>query len=353
MIINKTILLLLFSTLLFSCSEKQQDSGHVKADISKLTKDFDKVVIDMRINEVLRDSIKISDTIDAKEGRFEYHFKVKEAKLTSFSLLKNNMKVGNLGFINKYKEKEIWAEILLGNENLVIYVDSVYQTKEYNGIKSYKVNYEGSNEADMFMKSHLGGVISVENIKANPDCYALLYKLYDIKEQCSLIQLKEFSSLFSNKLKEAASYNILQDYINKVESGYSKNFSWVDVNNKHFNFEQAKNEKQMMLLVFWASWCHPCRQEIPELKKFYSEYKDKVSIVSLSIDENFNQWKTAVEKEKMPWLNLSGLPKNKTGIKREYSISAVPNLILLDNNGKILINVINDLPEIIKVIDEK
>lgn len=350
--INKTILLLL-STLLFSCSEKQQDSGHIKADISKLTEDFDKVIINMRGNEVLGDSINISDTIDAKDGKFEYHFKVKEAKLTSFSLLKNNKKVGSVGFINKFQEKSTWGEIFLGNEKVIINVDSVYQTKDYNGIKSYKVNYEGSNEADMFMKSQLGGVISVEKIKANPDCYTLLYKLYDIKEQCSLKQLKEFSSLFSNKLKKAVSYKILQDYINKTEIGYAKNFSWVDVNNKHFNFEQAKNKKQMMLLVFWASWCHPCRQEIPELKKFYSDYKDKVSIVSLSIDENFNQWKTAVEKENMPWLNLSGLPKNKIGIKREYSISAVPNLILLDKNGKILINVINDLPKIIKIIDEE
>lgn len=351
--INKTILLLLLSTLLFSCSEKQQDSGHVKADISKLTEDFDKVVISMRGNEVLGDSIKISDTIDAKEGKFEYHFKVKEPKLTSFSLLKNNKKVGIIGFINKFQKKSVWGEIYLGNENVVINLDSMCQTKEYNGLKYYNVNYEGSNEADMFMKSQLEGVVSAENIKANPDCYTLLYKLYDIKGQCSVKQLKEFSSLFSSKLKKAVSYNILQDYINKAEIGYAKNFSWVDINNKHFNFEQAKKGRQMMLLVFWASWCHPCRQEIPELKKFYNEYRDKVSIVSLSIDNNFNQWKTAVEKENMPWLNLSGLPKNKIGIIREYHISAVPTLILLDKNGKPLIKVINDLPKIIRIIDKK
>ena len=353
MTIKKTILLIIPSILLFSCSEKQQNSGYIKADISKLTKDFDKVVINMRGNEILGDSIKTSDTIDAKEGKFEYHFKAKEAKLTEFSLLKNNKKVGNLGFINKFQEKSTWGEIYLGNENVTINVDSVYPTKEYKEIKHYKLNYKGSNEADMFMKSQLSGVISAENIKANPDCYTLLYKLYDTKERCTLKQLKEFSSLFSDKLKKAVSYNILQDYINKTEIGYGKNFSWTDVNNKRYNFEQAKNGKQMMLLVFWASWCHPCRAEIPQLKKFYSEYKDKISIVSLSIDDNIDQWKTAVEKENMPWLNLSGLPKNKIGIKKEYSISIVPTLILLDNNGKILKNVINDLPEIIKIINKK
>ncbi len=352
MTIKKTILLLL-PAIVLSCSEIKQDSGHLKADISKLTKDFDKVVITMHGNGELGDTIIKADTIDAKEGKFEYHFKVAEAKLTNFYLLKKNKKVGNLGFINKFNSKSTWGEISLGNENVTINVDSVYPTKEYSGIKHYKVTYQGSNEADVQMKSTQGGAISAENIKANPDSYSLLYKLYASKEQCTLQQLKEFSSLFSDRVKKSVSYKVLQDYINKIEIGYDKSFSWVDVNNKRYNFEQAKNGKQMLLLVFWASWCHPCREEIPQLKKFYSDYKDKVSIVSLSIDDNFDKWKTAVEMENMPWLNLSGLPKNKTIIKKEYSISIVPTLILLDGTGQILKKVNNNLPEIIKTIDKR
>lgn len=86
------------------------------------------------------------------------------------------------------------------------------------------------------------------------------------------------------------------------------------------------------------------------LKKFNSAYGKDVSIVSLSIDDNYNNWKKAVENEKMPWLNLSGLPKNKSAVKREYNISAVPNLILLDQNGKVIINNINELDAIKKYL---
>ena len=53
----------------------------------------------------------------------------------------------------------------------------------------------------------------------------------------------------------------------------------------------------------------------------------------------------------MPWLNISGLPENPNGIKKKYNITAVPNLILLDKDGKILISNFNNLPEIIKIIE--
>jgi thiol-disulfide isomerase/thioredoxin len=352
------IILLLILMFLISCSKNQEDSGCVKANISKLTKDFDKVVITMWGYKFLGDSIITLDTINAKDGKFEYHFKVKQPKITSFFLLKKNKKVAILGFRDKSSIKQnFWGDIYLGNENVEINTDILYEIKQIKDLKIYRVNFVGSNEADMHMRTSKEIVVSAESIKTNPSCFALLQQLFSIKEDYSINQLKEYSSLFSNELKKSISYSILQNYINNRENfekyGYRKNFNWVDENNKSYNFEQAKNGKQMILLVFWASWCGPCRQEIPKLKKFYNEYKDKVSMVSLSVDDNFDRWKDALEKEKMPWLNLSGLPKNKRSVKKEYNISAVPNLILLDENGKILINGINNLPEVIKIINKK
>ena len=351
-----TVLLLLLSTLLISFSVKEQDSGYIKADISKLNKDFDKVVIKMWGNELLGDSIQTSDTVYARDGKFEYHFKIKEPKNTEIFLLKDDKKVASLVFINRFKEKNVCGALYLGNENVEINTNRDFTPVEMNvgDTKGYVVNYEGSKGTDMKLTVSSEKITPVF-IKANPDNFALLHGLFWIKESRSLKQLQELSSLFSDRLKKSISYSILKNYINKREKfakeGNSKNFNWVDINNKHYTFEQAKNDKQFLLLVFWASWCGPCRQEIPELKKFYNEYKDKVSMISLSIDESFIKWKNAVEKEKMPWLNLSGLPENPNGIKKEYNITAVPNLILLDKDGKILIGNFNNLPEIIKIIE--
>lgn len=200
----------------------------------------------------------------------------------------------------------------------------------------------------------LGKIVSKENIKQNPSNYALFYRLFWNKEKCTVDQLREYSSLFSDDLKKSVSYSMLQDYINNKEKlekiGFRESFNWVDIHNKNYTFDEVSNGRPV-LLVFWASWCGPCRKEIPELKKFNETYKDKVSMVSLSIDENYDKWKTAVDQENMPWLNLSGLPKSNNAIKQEYNILAVPTLILLDKNGKIIITVINDLPLIIKTIN--
>ena len=93
------------------------------------------------------------------------------------------------------------------------------------------------------------------------------------------------------------------------------------------------------LIVFWASWCNPCRQEIPELKKLHNEYQKKgVSIVSISIDRDINKWKQALAAENMPWANLSNLPGNYNEVMEQYNIKAIPEMYLLDKDNKIISN---------------
>jgi len=355
----KIINILLYIGLIiisFSCSKKENsNSGNIKADISNVAKDFDKVVIEMHGFEFLGDSTAISDTMKANNGKFEYNFKVKEPKTTFFWLLKNNKRIGTLSFRDKENKKTLWGNVLLGNENIKITSDTAYGKSIYQNMINYTVDLDGSQEAKMSMKTNLKKIVSDVIIKQQPSSYALLYQLYNYRDDYSISYLNKLSSLFSGEIKKSKSYSVLQNYItNRIslnERGYRDNFNWTDVNRKNYSFEEARDGKQMMLFVFWASWCGPCRAEIPNLKKFHDKYGDKVSVVSLSIDDNYNNWKKAIEKEKMPWLNLSNLPIIKNRISTQYNISTVPNLILLDKNGKTIVNTINDLPQIIEIVD--
>ena len=117
------------------------------------------------------------------------------------------------------------------------------------------------------------------------------------------------------------------------------------------NFQEALNGRKYMLIILWASWCVPCRNEIPHLKDFNKSYQQNVSLVSLSIEEDYNRWKKAVIEEKMAWLNLSGLPKNKNQVAFTYDVKAVPTMILLDENGNIIQKNKNDLQKIIQAIE--
>lgn len=114
-------------------------------------------------------------------------------------------------------------------------------------------------------------------------------------------------------------------------------FLYPDTLGNKISLDHIKGKKAT-LVVFWASWCAPCRKEIPGLKAFYKDYKSKgVSIVSISVDQNINAWKKAVREEKMPWPNLANLPADGQLIMTKFNIKAVPTMFLLDTDGTILL----------------
>ncbi|TDQ75434.1 TlpA disulfide reductase family protein [Sphingobacterium yanglingense] len=91
------------------------------------------------------------------------------------------------------------------------------------------------------------------------------------------------------------------------------------------------------MLEFWASWCGPCRGEIPHLVKINEKYKDAgFKIISISIDEKDAQWRKAMEEEKMTWTQLND-PNGFNGeITKAYNIQGIPFAILLDPEGRIV-----------------
>ena len=93
-----------------------------------------------------------------------------------------------------------------------------------------------------------------------------------------------------------------------------------------------------VLLDFWASWCHPCRRENPNLVNVYGKYSDKnFTIISVSIDQNKQDWLQAIKKDNMTWINVSDLKaSNKSLVQRMYVASGIPDNYLIDPNGKII-----------------
>jgi thiol-disulfide isomerase/thioredoxin len=361
--LTKIIYLFILTGTLISCQKEIYKEGQITCDLKLLQVDFDAVVINMKGYELLGDSIKVSDTIKSINGKFVYKYAVPEIRLIDFTLLKNKKSIGKLCLYNNKHIKGsktstlTYGNFFVGNEKITLTCDTINK-KNYFGYTSYMVKSKDTKVNELYEEYNVfsgGKKITEDAIKENNDQYAILNQLFWQKEKFSNSKLNSMLDLFSDDLKQATSYKILKKYLDKKidleKNGYTTNFNWKDINGKGYKFKEVIKDKKYMLMVFWASWCGPCREEISNLKIFNSKFNNKVSLVSLSIDDNFKNWKSAVEKENMPWLNLSGLPNDKFGIKKEYNINAVPNLILLDQNGKVIINNINELSEINKYLE--
>lgn len=109
-------------------------------------------------------------------------------------------------------------------------------------------------------------------------------------------------------------------------------FTVKDEAGKSYTLKSLLKGKKYLVLDFWASWCGPCRREIPNVKKQYALYKDKgLEVVSISIDKNATAWKKAVKEEQLQWPNFLS-----PAVADEYRVKAVPTMYLLDSEGNVV-----------------
>jgi len=112
-------------------------------------------------------------------------------------------------------------------------------------------------------------------------------------------------------------------------------FNETDVNGKPLSI--ASDQGKVVLLDFWATWCPPCRAEIPNVVATYQKYHDQgFEIIGISLDQDREKLLAFIQDQKMTWpqyFDGQGWT-NKLAVK--YGIESIPATFLLDGNGKII-----------------
>ena len=124
------------------------------------------------------------------------------------------------------------------------------------------------------------------------------------------------------------------------------NFKMKDQSENELSLESVK--AKFILIDFWASWCGPCRAENPHLKEVYQKYRDKgFEIISVSLDEKREDWRKAIQKDGLPWLQVSDLNGRNNKLAIRYKIGPIPYYFLIDEQHRVV-----DIPYNSYVLDK-
>lgn len=106
---------------------------------------------------------------------------------------------------------------------------------------------------------------------------------------------------------------------------------------KNVKLSDYAGKGKVVLVDFWASWCGPCRREMPNLVEAYAKYKNKnFEIVGVSLDQSGDAWKESIKKLNITWPQMSDLKYWNCEGAKLYAVSSIPHTVLIDGEGTII-----------------
>ena len=350
----KRILFIALATILFAACGK--DSYKVKGEIEGVE---DGTVITLSILEY--SGLTDLDSAVVKGGKFTLTGKTDTAEVAVLTYLLDDMMHGCQFFLER-GNIEVLIDAEGGNQHIsgtpnndafqAFYDETEVLEEEAEEIEDkIRMTLATDGDASEFY-AQMGDLqdrftaLLARSIKENAH---LLYGYQQLMDNYTMFEPEEVMEMLE-KLAPAFSSDIMFMQLTAVinsQLATSLGHPYIDFEgallDKKYGFAtQAKlsdyvGKNKVVLLDFWASWCTPCLNEIPNLKAAYSKFKSKgFEIVSVSVDDGTDEWIKAVKDNGMNWVQLWNGENMENSAAVKYSISAIPSTYLIDSEGTII-----------------
>ena len=313
----------------------------------------------------------IHDTAILQNGKFRFDGKISEPVRAIISGPKKIIDFEEVNYTNIFIEPTIQKIELLENDYVHSKMDGSYTQKEFDTLSmhmdSIKAKYKNihqqlvvakntykvattQKEKEFALKNEneLIGQLQPEKaeirhevisfILQHPNSYVSPFFFYTPANELPVDSAKAlFYSLTPGIQNSIIGKDIADLFRQKEQNAIGKmpySFNAQDINGKNVSLLNFKDK--YLYIDFWASWCAPCRAEIPHIKKLFEQYNSKgLEILTISIDKDSVAWKVAVVKEQISrWHNI--LVNKEIENNYENVNNPIPSGMLIAQDGKIV-----------------
>ncbi|MEN9918747.1 MAG: hypothetical protein RL662_1183 [Bacteroidota bacterium] len=342
-------LLPLIALLLGSCSDKNELKGTFKNS----SNDGQQVFL-LKLKDYSSSFEPVDSTV-VKNGAFSFALEKSTEPTIAYIQLKGGGANAPAGVPFVYENGTIYmtidtASTIKGtpmNDKCQLFFDQL--TKNRSQIMQLETQLRAT--VDTLLRKDYIGKMEVVNKEMAQIGYDFIKE--NIKNKVGefyLISMMEFieDSKLDELLAEAnPEYKKMMDDIRNInqpetESPSFIGKSFIDVSGQMLNGEVASlsdyvGKNKLVLVDFWASWCGPCKVEMPHVVKAYNKYKSKgLEIVAISLDDDKTAWGKGVKDLNMTWIQLSDLKGWQSELSRPYHVKQIPFTLLIDQNGTIV-----------------
>lgn len=149
----------------------------------------------------------------------------------------------------------------------------------------------------------------------------------------------ELFALMNNKTQASIYGKEIGRYLKlKVNPQIGDKYVDFELNNvKGQKTKISELRERYTLIEFWASWCVPCRESNPDLKKVYEKFHEKgFNIVGVSMDHSQEKWLKAIKEDSLPWDHILNEKGSWGDVATIYNVKGVPDNILIDDKGIVI-----------------